>query len=254
MRIARPYALELEYTREMMACVLLRNEPDWPSRVLQIGLGAGSLTKFWHRYFPETAQTIVEINSDVVAMAYHSFKLPRDDARINIHTADGVAWMNESRQKFDCIMVDGYDQHARFGALGTSAFYEDCCARLTKRGLLVLNLFGRSRGYRQQLDSLNEVFNGRVLALPPIESAPGANDGGNAIVFAAVGEAMAMDPLTLRENAAQVEKATGLKLARTVTRLERADSNVFSGSVGHNSNTSTGAAYSKKISRKGRGI
>lgn len=256
MRVARPYALELEYTREMMACVLLRNEPGWPTRVLQVGLGAGSLAKFWHRYFPETGQTIVEINSAVVAMAYQSFKLPRDDARIDIHTADGVVWMSESKQKFDCIMVDGYDQHARFGALGTAAFYQDCRARLSKRGLLVLNLFGRSRGYRQQLDSLREVFNGRVLALSPIDSAPGASDGGNAIVFAAVGDAMAIDALTLRESAARLEKATGLKLARTIMRLERADSEIFarSRSTARNSNTSVGAAYSTKMARKGRGI
>lgn len=256
MRIARPYALELEYTREMMACVLLRGyenaDEGWPKRVLQIGLGAGSITKFWHRYFPESHQTIVEINPGVVAMAYQSFKLPRDDERIEIHTADGVAWMNESKQKFDCIMVDGYDQHARFGALGSEAFYRDCRARLTKRGLLVLNLFGRSRGYRQQLDSLNEVFNGRVLALPPIESAPGASDGGNAIVFAAVGEAMAIDSQTLRESAAQMENVTGLKFARTLTRLERADSAVFSGAVKINANASISELRSKKMPRNAR--
>jgi spermidine synthase len=255
MRIARPYALELEYTREMMACMLLRGyenaDEDWPKKILQIGLGAGSITKFWHRYFPETQQTIVEINPGVVAMAYQSFKLPRDE-RIEIHVADGVVWMNESKQKFDCIMVDGYDQHARFGALGTEAFYRDCRARLTKRGLLVLNLFGRSRGYRQQLDSLNEVFNGRVLALPPIESAPGTSDGGNAIVFAAVGEAMAIDSQTLRESAAQMENVTGLKFARTLTRLERADSAVFSGSVKKPGSTSKGALPGRKMLRNAR--
>jgi spermidine synthase len=256
MRIARPYALELEYTREMMACVLLRGYEgageDWPKTVLQIGLGAASLTKFWHRYFPDTMQTIVEINPAVVAMAYQSFKLPRDEERIEIHTGDGVAWINESKQKFDCIMVDGYDQHARFGALGTEAFYRDCRARLTRRGLLVLNLFGRSRGYRQQLDSLHEVFNDRVLALPPIESAPGASDGGNAIVFAAVGETMAMDPQTLREGATRLEKLTGLKLARTVMRLEHAECVIFSGCINKKSNTSTGAARGKKMPQKAR--
>ena len=253
MRIARPYALELEYTREMMACVLLRDGDNWPKHVLQIGLGAGSLTKFWHRYFPKTHQTIVEINPGVVAMAYQSFKLPRDNERIEIHTADGVAWMNESGQKFDCIRVDGYDQHARFGALGTEAFYRDCRARLTKRGLLVLNLFGRSRGYRQQIDSLNEVFNGRVLALPPIESAPGARDGGNAIVFAAVGEAMVIDSQTLREGASHMEKATGLKFARTLTRLECADSAVFSGAVKKIVNASKGGPHGSKMLQNTRG-
>jgi len=41
MRIARPWNLELEYTREMMASLLLR---DPPRKVLLIGLGAASLT------------------------------------------------------------------------------------------------------------------------------------------------------------------------------------------------------------------
>lgn len=52
MRIARPWALELDYTREMMAALLLRPEPDWPRRVLQVGLGAASLTKFLYRHRP----------------------------------------------------------------------------------------------------------------------------------------------------------------------------------------------------------
>ena len=37
MRIARPYALELEYTREMMLALLLRKGARWPRHVLQIG-------------------------------------------------------------------------------------------------------------------------------------------------------------------------------------------------------------------------
>jgi hypothetical protein len=40
MRIARPWNLELEYTREMMASLLLRDDPHWPRKVLLIGLGA----------------------------------------------------------------------------------------------------------------------------------------------------------------------------------------------------------------------
>jgi len=223
MRIARPYALELEYTREMMGCLLLRADSDWPKKILQVGMGAASLTKFWHRYFPNTLQTIVEINPSVVAMAYQSFKLPRDEVRIDIQIADGVAWMKEAQDarqgkkdshKFDCIMVDGYDHNARFGALGTEAFYRDCRARLSKRGLLVLNLFGRAHGYRSQIDNLRVAFDNRVLALPPV-------DGGNAIAFAAVGEAITVDSQGLRIEADRVYKATGLKLMPTIARIEQ---------------------------------
>jgi spermidine synthase len=220
MRIARPYALELEYTREMMGCLLLRPAPDWPRHVLQVGLGAASLAKFWHRHRPAARQTILEINPAVVAMAQAAFKLPHDPARLSIEIADAVAWMREraaarGAPRVDCLMVDGYDQHARFGALGSAAFYADCRARLTRRGLLVQNLFGRSRGYARQVDSLREVFDGRVLALDPVE-------GGNAIAFAWVGEAPVLDAATLQHHAAELREDTGLDLAATVARMVRA--------------------------------
>ena len=50
MRVRKPDALELEYTREMLACLLWRDWSLWPREVLLIGLGAGSLVKFLHRH------------------------------------------------------------------------------------------------------------------------------------------------------------------------------------------------------------
>ncbi len=217
MRIARPYALELIYTREMMACLLFR-EPPWPKRVLQIGLGAGSLTKFWWRHFPLTTQKIIEINESVIHMANQAFKLPAQDGRIEIVIGDGVTWIKDAREKFDCIMVDGYDEHARFGALGTEDFYIDCRERLARDGILVLNLFGRSRGYQKQLDALISAFGGkpeRVLALPPVEG----DGGGNAIVLAAT-RALDGDSEAMRKAAAWLHTQTGLNLKATVTRIE----------------------------------
>ncbi|MEQ1516944.1 MAG: fused MFS/spermidine synthase [Usitatibacteraceae bacterium] len=221
MRIARPYNLELEYTREMAACLLLRPDADWPKRILQIGLGAASLTKFWYRQRPEAKQTIIEINPAVVAMAQQSFKLPANDARIDIQIADGVAWMHEDRKdRFDCIMVDGYDQHARFGALGTEAFYRDCRARLSKRGVLVLNLFGRTHGYKKQIENLRAAFDGRVLALAPVE-------GGNAIAFAATGERVALEMAMLRADAKRLLDETGIKFTATLVRIDQAISGMM---------------------------
>lgn len=216
MRIARPYSLELEYTREMAACLLLRPDTDWPKRVLQVGLGAASLTKFWYRHRPETKQTIIEINPAVVFMAQQSFKLPANDACIEILIADGVAWMHEERKdKFDCIMIDGYDHNARFGALGTEAFYRDCRVRMTKRGVLVLNLFGRAHGYKKQIENLRAAFDDRVLALAPVE-------GGNAIAFAVSGERVALEMAMLRADARRLLDETGIKFTGTLVRLDQA--------------------------------
>ena len=53
MRIARPWSLELEYTRDMMAGLLLRPPGQWPRRALLVGLGAGSLAKFIYRHLAD---------------------------------------------------------------------------------------------------------------------------------------------------------------------------------------------------------
>src|SRR3989338_4278117 len=46
MRLEDPFALELDYTRCMMAFLLFH---PVPRRALMIGLGGGSLAKFFHR-------------------------------------------------------------------------------------------------------------------------------------------------------------------------------------------------------------
>ena len=220
MRVARPYGLELEYTRDMAVLLGLRADADWPRRLLQVGLGAASITKHVQRAYPQAKQTIVEINPQVVTVAQQSFKLSLDD-NTHVEIADATSWISsrppdeksreKRREKFDCIIVDGYDQHARFGGLGSREFYADCRERLTKRGLLILNLFGRSRGYRAQLVALDEVFAGRVLALPAIE-------GGNAVVAAAHGETVALDLVEIHANARAAE-IPERQLAATMARL-----------------------------------
>jgi spermidine synthase len=224
MRIARPWALELEYTREMMLCLAIRADEAWPKRVLQIGLGAASLTKFLYRHRPDCHQTIVEINPGVVAAARSMFKLPEDSEHLDIHIADGIRWMKEGSKKYDLIIVDGYDENARFGGLGSEDFYRDCAKRLSNEGLLTLNLFGRSRGYSKQIHSLNNAFNDRVLALP-------ANPEGNAVAFAAAGEKIILDLPTLHADAKSLSMATGLKLNTSMARLDRAVSDRESGKL-----------------------
>jgi len=217
MRIARPWALELEYTRELMLALALRPDAEWPRSVLQIGLGAASVTKFLYRHRPQCQQTIVEINPAVPHVGYQMFKLPVDE-RIDIEIADGIEWMAASRRRFDLIVVDGYDHNARFGGLGSEAFYKDCRARLSKQGLLALNLFGRSRGYAKQTANLENAFAGRVLALP-------ANDEGNAIAFAAGGDAVPLNIDVLHDECERMARETGIKWGSSMARLERAVAN-----------------------------
>ncbi|MGB7992115.1 MAG: fused MFS/spermidine synthase [Candidatus Methylophosphatis roskildensis] len=215
MRVARPWSLELDYTREMMAALLLRPGDDWPARALIIGLGAGSIAKFLYRHRPAARLDVVEINPEVVALARHAFRVPEDDGRLCVHRADGAAFVKTGRTRYDCILVDGFDHRARAGALATEAFYRDCRKRLSRRGLLVANLFGRSRNYDAQFARLAAAFAGRAIAFP-------SGDHGNVIGFAAAGEPISADWSSLRGEADALHRATGLRLQPTIVRLQHA--------------------------------
>ncbi len=212
MRIARPWNLELEYTREMMAALLLR---DAPRKVLLIGLGAASLTKFLYRNLPLAHLTVVEIEPAVVAAARQFFKLPEDPRRINLVIGDGAEYLANNEKEFDLILVDGFDENARPGALDTLPFYQTCQARLSDDGILAVNLLGRSRGFENSLVRICAAFADRALVFPSCES-------GNAIAFAAAGHPVEISFDDLKENALALKEATGLNLLPTLARLAQA--------------------------------
>jgi len=222
MRIARPANLELAYTREMMAGLLMRDDASWPRRILLIGLGAASLTKFCYWKLPQAKLTVVEIDARVVAAARQFFKLPPEDERLHIEIADGVEYVRQGTAHFDYILVDGYDEDAKVGALDSLPFYQACWSRLSENGLLAVNLFGRARRYGPSIQRMSEAFDTRAMAFPSCDS-------GNVIAFAARGEAVDVSAAMLRERAARLAADSGLDLRPTVSRLEKA--NVLDGGV-----------------------
>ncbi len=215
MRIARPWNLELEYTREMMVSLLLREDARWPRKVLLIGLGAASLLKFLYRNRPLAHITVVEIEPDVVAAARQFFKLPEDTKRVNMVIGDGAEYVLNGIKEFDLIMVDGFDENAHTGALETLPFYQACRSRLSHDGILVVNLLTRSRSFDATVTHIAKAFDNRALVLPSCES-------GNAIAFAAAGDPIELSFDDLKESALELKEATGLNLLPTLTRLAQA--------------------------------
>lgn len=213
MRVARPWALELDYTREMMAALLLRPDSAWPRSALLIGLGAASLTKFLYRHRPAARLTVVEIDAEVVDVARQHFKLPDDDERLDVVIDDGASWLAGSQRTFDLIMVDGFDENARTGQLDTLPFYLNCKARLSSSGLLVTNLLSKRKGVRKSMERIEEAFDGRALAFPSCDS-------GNVVAFAATGAPVQHGIAELKASARALKAATELNLLPTVSRLE----------------------------------
>lgn len=213
MRISRPWDLELIYTREMMAALLLSEAwPAMPKRILQIGLGAGSLTRFVHRYLPEAAQVLVEQSAAVVAAARQGFHLPPENERLQIIVAEGAQWMANSSGDFDLILVDGFDADGQTGELESHVFYQHCRQRLAPGGLLVCNFLSHSPNFLQSCLVLDAAFEGRSRLLPQSPS-------GNVIALGAVADSYRLDESMLRERAALLQEKTGLDLAPLVERL-----------------------------------
>jgi len=212
MRIARPWALELAYTREMMVCLLFHSSQDWPRNALLIGLGAASLLRFLYRHLPQCRMTVVEIHPGVVAVARQFFKLPEDPERLRTIVGDGADIVSDHHDRYDLILIDGFDAQARSGRLNSHSFYADCRQNLADEGILVCNLLGRNRGFQASVDRLRSAFDGRAIVFPSCDS-------GNAIAFASP-TPLSIPLDDLRERAQNLKTATGLNLGPCISRLQ----------------------------------
>ena len=215
MRIARPWSLELEYTRDLMFPLLLRGDGTWPRTVLQVGLGAGSITRFLHRHFPETKVTVVEIDPLVVVAAYQYFRLPEESAHLRIVEGDAADHVANKERRYDLIVVDGFDHKGRAGMLDTEPFYVNCARRLARDGMLSVNLLTRTRGVGASVQRLRQAFGGRVLPLP-------LSEAGNTVAIAAAEGTLVEDFDSLRSAASRLKARAGLDFAPLLARLERA--------------------------------
>lgn len=173
MRVNDPFALEVGYTRSMMAFLLFHPHPQ---DFLMVGLGGGSTAKWVYQSLPQSRTTVVELNPEVINIARSYFHVPADDERLRILIGDGAEYVQQQAPAYDVIMVDGYDEYSQAAALCTPEFYASCRAALKPHGVLAVNLWGSDARFQEYLKSISTQFDGLSLCLP-------AEQRGNIIVF-----------------------------------------------------------------------
>lgn len=210
MKVGRPFELVLEYPRQMMACGLFY--PD-PCQIVQLGLGAASLTKFCWKY-TKARIDVAEISPNVVMSAQQWFKCPTPDERFDIHLADAKEFI-AARKDFnpcDWLQVDIYDEQARGPVYDDVDFYRLCRRAMNKKGSVAsFNLFG-SR-FDKSFQAINEAFAARTLVMPEI-------DEGNRVVLAFAGEKLEMTVDELYERAQMLRARWKLGCIRWVNGLK----------------------------------
>ena len=180
MVIAEPFAIELDYVQRMMAWLLFVESTSVTKRhAMQLGLGAGAITKFCHKKLRLCA-TAIELNPQVLAACRVWFKLPADGPRLRVLLADAAEEVRkpEHTASIDSLQVDLYDHEAAAPVLDSPDFYADCRSLLTDDGVMTVNLFGRDTSYERSLQSIAAAFGeDAVWAFKPTRE-------GNTIVLA----------------------------------------------------------------------
>ena len=166
MRIRKPDWPELEYAQQMMAWMLFLPAPR---RIVQLGLGTGTLTKFCYRQFPGASVCAVELNPAVIQVCQSMFKLPPDDERLSVLEMDAQDFVDDQDNHgcYDIIQSDLYDASARGPVLDTPEFYLACAACLTTDGIMTVNLFGDHPSYAKNLKAMKFAFD-HVICLPEV--------------------------------------------------------------------------------------
>lgn len=183
MRIRNPQIVELVYVQRMLASLLwLPTEALGRGLALQLGLGAGAITRFTQHQLG-MATTVVELNPWVIEVGRRWFHLQTDDPRLTVVQADAGAWMREQAAPggVQLMHVDLYDHEAAAPVLDDEAFYADCRRALAEGGLMSVNLFGRHSSCRRSMARIAAVFGpDQVWSIQPTRE-------GNTAVIAARG-------------------------------------------------------------------
>ncbi len=211
MRLSRPDALELAYTRAMMGFLLFHPDPE---EILMIGLGGGSLAKFVHKNMKGTKTLAVEINPGIISVARSMFFLPEDDDRLNVIVEDGAGYLPGRSSCADIIMIDAYDGHFQPESLTSTSFYSYAREALKPRGMLVVNLWGSDKNFQTYLSRIEEAFDGLTLCLP-------AEKHGNIIVFGFRQFTGNPSWLDLREAAKRLSEQYGIEFLNFIEGLRK---------------------------------
>ena len=207
MRLGDPYALALDYTRCMMAFLLFHAEPR---EALMVGLGGGSLAKFFYKSLRRTSIRIIELDARVVAAAREHFHVPPDGERFRIEIGDGAEALFP--ECCDTLLIDAFEDELHVPQLASREFYDGAFLALREPGAMVVNFMNDDPKLDLTLERLERAFGAAVLVMPALYDP-------NVLVFALKGIAPRIGWDALRSRAERLESKLGLPFTRYLSRL-----------------------------------
>ena len=164
----------------LMAGVGEETEAD----VLILGMGTGTFATQSLRYFPRLRIEGVEIDEKIASLAAEYFELP---AAAKVTVYDGRAFLDETEQLYDVIMVDAYQDITIPFQMSSTEFFTMVREHLKPCGVMVVNL----NMYSDEAGSINEWLCDTIAAVFPEVSTVDVPWATNCELFASTGGAYA---------------------------------------------------------------
>ena len=213
MDLAAPDQIELTYLRSMLTPLLFVPSPQ---HVLLLGVGGGTLARFFLNHFSKAQIEAVELRAAVaeVAKAYFGLEVRPP---LRLHVMDAHHYLERqvslAREPFDLILVDVFDAEGPSSVLDEAGFFSRLSALLASRGAMAVNLWsGEGSGWREVQAGVQAHFKGAFASL----SVPGR---GNRICLS-LGEGYGpLNHKELRAEAKSLERSLGVEFVRLCERL-----------------------------------
>lgn len=156
MNVENPLEMVFDYTSYLHLGVVAHPNPE---RVLFIGLGGGSAPKKFLNDYPSLKQIdVVELDPEVVKVAYDFFDLP-NDPKLRVSVEDGRLLLTKKAREiaagrtapYDLVIIDAYSESTIPYHLTTLEFLEATRKVLSPKGVVVSNIIGALSGTKSRL-------------------------------------------------------------------------------------------------------
>jgi spermidine synthase len=187
-----------------MAFISLAFKDRDPKDVLFVGLGAGSMPKYFHKYYLDATIDNVEIDSDILSVAIKYFYFEENE-KMKVYIDDGRLFIKRSRKKYDMIFLDAYQNEYIPFHLTTIEFLNDVKSKLKEDGVVVSNLLSefRNKFFDSMLMTYRKVF-------PHVYIFKGQRSRN--YIFVATMSSKMKNEDSIRMNAKKIQKFRGLDI------------------------------------------
>ena len=126
-----------------------------PRRVAILGNAAGTTSRAYEEFFPDTIVDGVEIDPELSDIGRRYFDM--NNPRLRLHHEDARPWLRRTDERFDVISVDAYRQPYIPFYLATEEFFELVRDRLAPGGVVIVNA-----GHPEDQDDLEKVLTATI--------------------------------------------------------------------------------------------